>query len=953
MTRGTARVLAWFADQGWTPFEFQRAAWEAFARGESGLINAPTGVGKTLAALGGPLATWMDAPDPGPPGAGPGGTGGEVRPEVAPEPVRGTAGERARRGRAQTAPLYLLWLTPMRALANDSAQSIAHAVKGLGLGARWSVETRTGDTSATLRARQKERLPTCLLTTPESLSLLLSYPDARERLASVRAVVVDEWHELMGTKRGTQTELALARLRAFAPGLRVWGLSATLGNLGQAMDVLMGRPGIGTLVRGVVPKDVRVETVLPDDIQRFPWAGHLGLKLLDKVLAAIEGRLDLATGAVTPAEAVADGTAAATGASAPAPRSTLLFTNTRSQAENWFRAIVTSRPEWVKAGAVAIHHGSLDRGLRERVEDRLRAGQAKVVVCTSSLDLGVDFSPVDQVIQVGSPKGVARLLQRAGRSGHRPGAPSRVTCVPTHALELIEFAAAREAIARGEMEAREPLARPLDVLVQHLVTVAAGGGFRAGELLEEVRGTYAYRDLSQEQWSWCVDFVVRGGPALTAYPRYCRVAPALVRAAPPAVAAGQGPCPPAPALPSEAGDGNGPLYTVASPAIARLHRFSIGTITSATSMVVKLGTRTLGTIEESFIGRLAPGDKFVFAGRFLELVRVRGLIASARKAKGPGGAVPTWDGGKMPLSTQLADAVRRRMDEARDDVYASPEMRSVRPLLEVQRRWSHLPGPGELLIERVRTRDGRHLYLFPFEGRLVHEGLAALLAYRLAARRPMSVTSTANDYGMELLLAARAPEDEWEIDPFTLDEAGWRRVLSTERLVEDLLECLGATRLARRRFRDIARIAGLVVQGFPGAPRPVRHLQASSELFFDVFTQFDPENMLLDQARREVLQEQLEVRRMVRALERIAGWKIVIFDPPQISPLAFPVFADRLRENHVSTEKWADRVAKMVLRLEAEADRAPAGVPRPARSRRRPGVARGAVPGPPAPDAGS
>ncbi|MBC7835973.1 MAG: DEAD/DEAH box helicase, partial [Phycisphaerales bacterium] len=847
-------------------------------------------------------------------------------------------------------PLTVLWITPMRALAGDTAGTLADAVRAVGLEGKWIVESRTGDTSATIRARQKERLPTVLVTTPESLTLMLSYAEGRERLAGVRALVVDEWHELMSTKRGTQTELAIARLRRWSPALRTWGVSATLGNLPEAMAVLMGseaaagappkRPGV--FIRGELTKGMIVQTVLPDDIQRFPWSGHLGINLLDKVLSVIERVDDTADGpsprrspkraTLKPArgEAAAQEPRESPGLTPASPRplrSTLLFTNTRSQAELWFRAIVRARPEWVAQGQVAIHHGSIDRALRERVEDMLREGRARVVVCTSSLDLGVDFSPVDQVIQIGSPKGIARLLQRAGRSGHRPGALSRITCVPTHALELIEFAAAREAASAGAVESREPLNRPLDVLVQHLVTIASGEGFVESELLDEVRSTHAYRAFTDEEWGWVMDFVRRGGPALTAYPRFARIIDDPLRPG---------------------------RWIAASLQLAKLHRFGIGTINSSASMTIKLTSgKTLGTTEEGFVSKLSPGDTFIFAGRNLELVRIRELTAFARKINRPGSNVPRWDGGKMSLSTQLADAVRRRVQEAREGRYESPEMQVVRPLLEVQAAWSHLPGPGELLIERVQTRDGQHIYMFPFEGRSAHEGLATLLAYRLARRRPMSVTATANDYGFELLWggtrlqiggkgsagAAALADPSWEalvkgdvrtaptvppadsIDPASLDEAGWHAILSTDRLVEDLLECLNSTQLARRRFRDIARVAGLIMQSYPGAPRAMRHLQASSELFFEVFQQFDPDNLLLDQARREVLEEQLEVKRLRRALERMQSWKFIVKDPPRLTPLAFPVYADRLRENHVTTEKWSDRIGKMVLKLEAAADR--------------------------------
>ncbi|MDX2114005.1 MAG: ligase-associated DNA damage response DEXH box helicase [Planctomycetota bacterium] len=841
MDAASDRVGTWFAGRGWTPFQFQRDTWRAYLDGRSGLVHAPTGTGKTL-------AVWL----------------GPVMEELASGLWTGAAhGEAVKRTAA--APLRVLWITPMRALASDTLESLTLPVRELGL--RWTLEKRTGDTSGSLKARQRERLPSALVTTPESLSLLLSYPGSRDAFSTLRCVIVDEWHELMSTKRGTQTELCLARLRAWNPGVRTWGLSATLGNLQGALETLVGRPAAverAAMVSGVVDKEIAVRTLLPPSLERFPWAGHLGLRLLPQVLEAVESA-----------------------------RTSLLFTNTRSQAELWFRAIVEAGPEWIDS--VAIHHGSLDRELRAQVEDMLRAGHLRCVVCTSSLDLGVDFSPVDQVLQVGSPKGVARLLQRAGRSGHRPGAVSEVVCVPTNALELVEFAAARDAAAGRRVEARVALRKPLDVLVQHLVTVALGGGFEPGAMLEEVRGAWAYRDLSSEEWEWCLDFVTRGGAALGAYPQYARVV-----------------------------DDGGTLR-VASRAVERMHRLGIGTISSDASVkVAYVGGATLGTIEEGFIAKLRPGDKFVFAGRALELVRVREMTAQVRQARSLRGAVPRWDGGKSPLSTQLAHAVRSKLSEPLAEC-RDPEMHAVAPLLDIQRRWSRIPGPAELLIEMTESRDGHHAFLYPFEGRLVHEGLGALLGHRLAARAPRSVHVSANDWGIELLSPELLPGEEEH----------WRTLLSAENLLDDLLACLNSTELTRRQFRDIARVAGLLLPNFPGAGRQktARQLQASSELFFDVFTEFDPGNRLLEQARREVLEQQLEVGRLREALGRVEGQTLALVRTERLTPLAFPLWAEQLRSQQISSESWSQRVQKMVVLLEREAD-APARKASARRSRK-------------------
>jgi ATP-dependent Lhr-like helicase len=820
--RAPTPLHRWFAQRGWTPFAFQEEVWAAYASGESGLIHAATGTGKTYAAWGGPLL--------------------EALQERQATAAGGTAAP----------PLRALWITPLRALASDTEQALRDAVEGVGL--PWTVASRTGDTPASQRARQRERLPTALVTTPESLSLLLTRPDHATLFAALRVVVVDEWHELMASKRGVQVELALARLRAVVPALRTWGVSATLGNLAVAADTLLGvgphahRPR--RLVRGVVPKAIAVESLIPGTIERFPWAGHLNTRLLPEVRRLLAGA-----------------------------RSAIVFCNTRSQAELWFQSLIAADPSWFEF--TAIHHGSLDHAQREAVEQGLKSGRFRVVVATSSLDLGVDFAPVELVLQVGSPKGVARLLQRAGRSGHAPGRPSRVVCVPTHAFELVEVAAARDAIAAGAIEARDPVDRPLDLLAQHLVTLALGGGFTRAGVLAELRTTRAYAALDEAELEWVLDFVTRGGDALQAYPEYGRV------------------------------QREGDRYVVTDAQVARRHRLAIGTIVSDAAITVRyVGGGRLGTVEEGFIARLAPGDTFLFAGTPLEFVRVRDLTAWVRRARGVTGAIPRWAGARMPLSTELARAVRDTLDAARRGVFASPELEAVRPLLALQAERSVIPAPHELLIERCRTREGHHLLVYPFDGRLVHEGLAALLAYRLAQLAPATYTFACNDYGLDLL----APE------PAPLAEALEAGLLSPAHLLHDITASLNAAELARRQFREIARVAGLVFGGFPGASKTVRQLQASSGLLYDVFMRHDPDNLLLRQAQREVLERQLEASRLGRVLERLSRATLRIVEVERPTPLAFPLLVDMTR-GRVSSEKLADRVRRMVAHAEGPAGR--------------------------------
>ncbi len=796
-------IQQWFAARGWKPFAFQREVWDAYARGESGLIHASTGTGKTYAAWLGALREWMLE-------------GGEAHP-----------------------PLRVLWITPLRALVADTEQALRVPLRDLNI--PWRMESRTGDTKASVRAKQEKRLPTALITTPESLALLLARADSREQFGNLRLVVVDEWHELMGSKRGVLTELELARLRAWNPRLRIWGLSATLGNLETAAATLLGvHAPPARIVRGHVPKKVQIDSLVPEHMDRFPWAGHLGVNMLPQVLKSIE------EGATT-----------------------LVFTNTRSQCEIWYQAILAARPDW--AGVIAIHHGSLERKLRDWVEDGLRTGALRCVVCTSSLDLGVDFSPVDRVIQIGSPKGIARFLQRAGRSGHRPGTASRITCAPTHAFELVEVAAARDAYRAGAIESRLPVERPLDLLAQHAVTVALGGGFRSEELLEEVRGTYAYRDLTGIEWQWVLDFITRGGEALRAYPEYQRV---------------------------QVEDG---VYRVTNAKIARRHLLSIGTITADASIDVRYLTGgRIGSVEETFISRLKPGEQFFFAGKSLEFVRVRNMVAQVRKGHGGAGAVPRWDGGRMSLSGELSEAVRERLEQARRGVFEGKEMRSVKPVLQTQADISAIPRRDQLLIERLKTREGHHLFLYPFEGRLVHEGLAALFAWRIAKLRPITFSLAMNDYGIELL----AP------DPAPIEEALAAGLLSPSNLAEDIPASLNAAEMAKRQFREIARVAGLTFNGYPGQNRTVKQLQASAGLLFDVFMRYDSGNLLLEQARREVLERQLERSRLGQTLERLSRSEIELKDIARPSPFAFPILVDRNR-HRVSSEKLADRIRRM------------------------------------------
>lgn len=810
------RLTHWFTARGWKPLPFQREAWRHYLAGESGLIHTPTGSGKTLAAFGGPLIEAL-----------------AEHVDTSPSPSRG----RAKAAR----PLRVLWITPLRALATDTTRALTEVSHALGLA--WTVAQRTGDASARDKRLARGGKVDVLVTTPESLSLLLSYPDTAPMFADLRSVVVDEWHELMGSKRGVQTQLALARLRRWSPRLRTWGLSATLGNLDEACRALLP-PGAPTRVLSAArPRPMTLETLLPRDIARFPWSGHLGLSELAGVLDRLF-----------------------------AVRTTLLFTNTRAHAELWHQALASVWPE--DPGTLALHHGSLDPTVRQQAETGLRDATLRCVVATSSLDLGVDFPSVDQVIQVGSPKGVARLLQRAGRARHRPGETGHVVCVPTHALELAEYAATRTAIADGVVETRRPPRLPLDVLAQHCVTVALGGGFHAHDLLDEVRTTDAFAALDAATWQRVLDFVVRGGSALEHYPEYRRI----VR------------------------DADG-MHRVHDRQVALRHRLSVGTIVSDGNVAVRfLRGGGLGAVEEAFLSRLRPGDRFRFAGRLLELVKLQDMTAYVRLVKQGDGVVPRWMGGRMPLSSRLAAQVQATLAEDT----TSPEMQALQPLLSVQARLSRIPAPGVLLAELVRRRDGQHLFVFPFAGRRAHEGLAALLAWRLGQRQPNTFSLSANDLGF--MLSAQVP--------ITLDAGLLHGLLTPAGLIDDLAQGANLAELARRQFRGIARVAGLLPPSLPGrTPRSLRQLQASSGLLFDVLSQHDPGHLLLELARREALEEDLQVASLEGLLLRLRDHTFALERPESLTPLAFPLWADGMRAQ-LSTEDWQVRVRRAAEQLE-------------------------------------
>ncbi|HET7179539.1 MAG TPA: ligase-associated DNA damage response DEXH box helicase, partial [Chryseosolibacter sp.] len=738
-----------------------------------------------------------------------------------------------------------IWITPIRALAKEIELSANRLIDGLNIS--MTVGVRSGDTSLKERMRQKTKPPNLLITTPESLHLLLAQRSYGELFKELKVLVADEWHELMGSKRGVQVELALSRLKAVAPGLKVWGISATIGNMDEALEALLGsyyRNGQYKVIRADIHKEVEIISVLPDSLERLPWAGHLGIQLLEKVLDIVRRS-----------------------------NSTLIFTNTRSFAEIWYQRMLEMAPEL--SGLMAMHHGSISQELRSWVEEQLHAGKLKAVVCTSSLDLGVDFRPVETVIQVGSPKGVARFLQRAGRSGHQPGAVSRIYFIPTHSLELMEAAGLREAVKRKIVENRVPYIRSFDVLIQYLLTLSVSDGFYPDQIFEEISATFSFSSINRDEWIWILNFITTGGDSLRAYDEYRKV---VIR--------------------------NG-LYKMESRTLAMKHRLSIGTIVGDTSLFVKfVSGKYLGTIEEGFISRLNPGDVFWFAGKSLELVRIKEMEVHVRKSKRAKGLVPSWQGGRMPLSSQMSAMIRLKIDEVVRGTDFDEEMKFLGPLFDLQRKLSHLPAQNEFLIEYFQSTEGYHVILYPFEGRFVHEGMAALMAFRIAQIQPITFSIAMNDYGFELL------SDQ----PIPIEEAVETNMLGVDNLMADIQASINSTEMARRKFRDIAAISGLVFKGYPGKPVKDRHLQSSSQLFFNVFHDYEAHNLLLRQAYEEVMDFQLEEARLRAALERIAQQKIVITHPHEPTPFAFPIMVDRMREK-LTSEKLEDRIRKMSLQF--------------------------------------
>jgi ATP-dependent Lhr-like helicase len=768
---------SWFARRGWRPRPHQLALLDAARRGENALLLAPTGGGKTLAGF---LPSLID---------------------LAKNPRAG---------------LHTLYVSPLKALAVDIARNLTAPVAEMALPIR--IETRTGDTPANRRARQRDRPPEMLLTTPESLTLLLSLPDAPAYFGALAAIIVDEVHALAGSKRGDQLALCLARLATLAPGARRIGLSATVAHP-EALRAWLSPTARAEDVRLIEARGGAAPVL---DLQlpagRLPWGGHMGLAAAPEIYRRIEQA-----------------------------RVTIVFVNTRAQAELLFAALWRLNEAALPIG---LHHGSLEIGLRRKVEAAMAAGRLRAVVATSSLDLGIDWGDVDQVIQVGAPKGVSRLLQRVGRANHRMEEPSRAVLVPANRFEVIECVAAREAAAAGELDGEPPRPGGLDVLAQHVLAMACSAPLDPDALYAEVRRAAPYAALSRRDFDDILRFVEDGGYALRAYERFRK----LFR------------------------DAEGRLH-VRSPAIARQLRMNIGTIVETPMLKVRLrGGGVLGEVEEWFVATLAPGDCFLFGGQVLKFERLDTAAVIVTRGGEGEPRVPVYAGTRMPLSTHLAARVRAILsDPRRWRQLPAP----VREWLRLQQLRSELP-PREGLLVETFPRGGRwFLIAYTFEGRLAHQTLGMLVTKRMERRGFGPLGYVGTDYVLAIW-SAFAP-------------TGMDDLFAEDILGDEMEEWLAESSMLRRTFRNVATIAGLIAKKQPGAERSVRQMTMNSDLIYDVLRRYQPDHILLRATRAEAAQGLTDIARIGALLARIKG-RIRHRALDRVSPLAVPALIEEGRE---------------------------------------------------------
>ena len=804
----------WFAGRGWQVHAHQLALLARANAGRSALLIAPTGGGKTLAGF---LPTLVELSERG----------------VRSRNLKST-------GRALVRPqgLHTLYISPLKALAVDIARNLEIPVQEMGLPVR--LETRTGDTPTSKRQRQRRDPPDILLSTPEQLALLLASADAPYMFGTLKRVILDELHSLVTSKRGDLLSLGLARLFKLAPELITIGLSATVAEPDELRRFLVAQPPDGRAHADLVTAQAGAQPIVTmlDTEEHLPWAGHSARHALGEIYAHIKTH-----------------------------KTTLVFVNTRSQAEFLFQELWRNNDDNL---AIALHHGSLDVAQRRRVEDAMATGKLRAVVCTSSLDLGVDWGDVDLVINVGAPKGCSRLLQRIGRSNHRLDEPSEAVLVPANRFEVLECRAAIEAVAENAQDTPPLRTGALDVLAQHILGRACGEPFIAEELYAEICATAPYAALSRADFDAAVDFVATGGYALKAYERFAKI--------------------------RQGKDGR---WRITHPRVAQRYRMNVGTIVEADMIKVRLvrsrrsgavaprGGRLLGEVEEYFIETLRPGDTFVFAGEILkyEALVEDEVYVSRSDATDP--KVPAYEGGKFPLSTYLAARVRAILAKP-EEWRALPEQ--VREWLEIQQWRSILPKAGDLLVETFPRAANHYLVCYPFEGRLAHQTLGMLLTRRLERARLRPLGFVANEYALAI----------WGLGDIALHikrgDFSLAQLFDEDMLGDDLEAWLAESALMKRTFRSCAIIAGLIEKRFPGEEKSRRQLTISTDLVYDVLRKHQPDHILLRAAHSDAATGLLDIKRLAEMLSRIRG-RIVHKALHHVSPLSVPVLLEIGRES--------------------------------------------------------
>ena len=810
-------INEFFKKNQWEPLPHQIQSWNSFFRGENGIIQLPTGCGKTYAAFMGPLI--------------------KLKEKDIPEGVN------------------ILVITPLKALSRDLEKSLLKASEFID--ERIKIGIRNGDTSTYEKKKQILRPPNILITTPETLSLLIANKNSKKLFNNLFSIIIDEWHELMGNKRGNQCELSLSWIRALRKDIQIWAMSATLGNIKQAGRIIVGMKGENpTIIKSDLKKIIELKSIIPKDIGTFSWSGHLGLRSHKFLLEEIEKN-----------------------------KSTLFFTNTRSQSEKWFQCLKFYYPEM--NNKIAIHHSSLDKNDRRNVEEGVKCGDIKWVICTSSLDLGVDFQPVEQIVQIGSPKNLARLIQRAGRSSHKPGGKSKLIFMPTNALELIELSAMRRIIYKDIAEEINLPELSFDVLLQHLISLACGSGFDPKIEKENIKNCWSFRNMKDEEWDWCLNFLENGGKCLKAYPKFKKI------------------------IKEEQGNDNF-KYFVSDKNIMRIHKFNIGTITSDKFIIVKfIKGKTIGSLEENFASRLKSGDAFFFAGKILEYVKLKDMILYVKRSNKKSSIVPAWVGGQIAISNLLSKNIRKEISICNQtkssNKFINDEIKSLKPLLNLQKKLSTIPSEKELLVEIYRGKNFKSIFVFTLEGKFVNEGIAFLLAFRLAKENKNTFSITSNDFGFSLTTSKNYNFSELE-DKFL-------ELLSINKLEKDLNSAINFSELTKKRFKNIAQISGLVNNHNPSTLKKTNQLQISSNLLFDVFTKYESNHLLIKQAFQEVNRDDLESLRIKECLKRISNCRLIFNTIEKPTPFSFPLLVERLR-NTLSNESIEERVNKLIKSYE-------------------------------------